>query len=191
VLQTRKPVSAWSQVKALKIRTPGGVGQDVIVALGGKPVPAPAPRVFQILQTGAADGVIMPLETKKSFKLSQVAPYTLIVPGGMYYGAFAFIMSPAKLKGLTGAEQKAVWGCSGVKLSRQAGMLWDAADRAGLAHAMKAKGNVVKTANSKMTAEYFNIVSSIETKWVSKVAGRGVDGAAALRDMRTFAKQAR
>ena len=191
VLQTRKPVKSWDQVNALKIRTPGGVGQQVIVALGGKPVPAPAPRVFQILQSGAADGVIMPLETKKSFKLSQVAPYTLIVPGGMYYGAFAFIMNPAKLKGLTAAEQKAVWACSGERLSRQAGQLWDAADKAGLAHAKKARGNVVKTANDQMAAKYFNVVSNIETTWIAKVAKRGVDGQAALADMRAFAKQAK
>ena len=84
-----------------------------------------------------------------------------------------------------------MWACSGEKLSRQAGALWDAADKAGLAHAKKAKGNVVKTADTKMTAEYYNIVSKIETAWIAKVAKRGVDGSAALADMRLFAKQAK
>lgn len=190
VLHTRKPISSWSEVDGLKIRVPGGVGTAIIKALGGKGVGVPAPKVYQTLAQGVADGIIMPIETKKSFKLSEVAPHTVIVPGGMYYGAFAFIMSPSKLKGLTAAEQKAVWGCSGENLSRVAGQHWDAADKAGLAHARKAKGNTVRTASDKMTAEYFNIVSGVESAWVKQAGKKGVDGTAALADMRAFAREA-
>ncbi len=188
VLQTRKPITKWSQVKGLKIRVPGGIGTAVIKALGGKGVGVPAPKVYQTLASGVADGVIMPMETKKSFKLSEVAPYTLVVPGGMYYGAFAIIMNPAKLKSFTPAEQKAVWSCSGERLSRVAGKLWDAADRAGAAWAKKDKKNRILIADDKMAAEYFNIVSSIETKWIAKAAKKGVDGRAALADMRKFGR---
>jgi TRAP-type C4-dicarboxylate transport system substrate-binding protein len=188
VLHTRRLVKSWADIAGMKIRVPGGVGTAVIKALGGKGVGVPAPKVYQTLAQGVADGIIMPIETKKSFKLSEVAPHTLIVPGGMYYGAFAFIMSPAKLKSLTPAEQKAVWACSGERLSRVSGSYWDAADRAGLAHGRKAKGNTIRTASDKMTAEYFNIVSRIETDWVTAAAKKGVDGAAALADMRAYAR---
>jgi len=190
VLHTRKPIKGWGDLDGLKIRVPGGVGTAIIKALGGKGVGVPAPKVYQTLAQGVADGIIMPIETKKSFKLSEVAPHTLIVPGGMYYGAFAFIMSPAKLKSLTAAEQKAVRGCSGERLSRVAGQQWDAADKAGLAHGRKAKGNTIRTAGDKMTAEYFNIVSGVESAWVKKAAEKGVDGTAALADMRRFARDA-
>jgi len=186
ILHTRKPITKWSQVAGLKIRVPGGIGTAVIKALGGKGVGVPAPKVYQTLAQGVADGVIMPMETKKSFKLSEVAPYSMIVPGGMYYGAFALIMSPAKLASFTAAEQKAVWGCSGERFSRVAGSLWSKADRIGAAWAAKAKGNRIRTANDKMAAEYFNIVSGIETDWIAKAAKKGVDGRAELADMRKF-----
>jgi TRAP-type C4-dicarboxylate transport system substrate-binding protein len=189
VLHTRKPIKGWADVKGLKIRVPGGVGTSIIKALGGKGVGVPAPKVYQTLAQGVADGIIMPMETKKSFKLAEVAPHTIIVPGGMYYGAFAFIMSPAKLKSLTAAEQKAVWGCSGERLSRYAGQQWDAADKVGLAYARKTKGNTIRTASDKMTAEYFNIVSGVESAWVKTAGKKGVDGAAALADMRRFARE--
>ncbi len=130
----------------------------------------------------------MPMETKKSFKLAEVAPYTLIVPGGMYYGGFGLIMSPAKMKSFTAAEQKAVWGCSGERFSRFSGRLWDAADKLGIAFAKKL-GNRIRTVDDKMAAEYFNIVSGIESAWIAKANTKGVDGAAALADMRKFAKQ--
>lgn len=188
VLHTRKPITKWSQVAGLKIRVPGGIGTAVIKALGGKGVGVPAPKVYQTLAQGVADGVIMPMETKKSFKLSEVAPYSMIVPGGMYYGAFALIMSPAKLKSFTASEQKAVWGCSGERFSRVAGSLWSKADRDGAAWAAKAKGNRIRTADDKMAAEYFNIVSRIETDWIAKAAKKGVDGRAALADMRAYGK---
>ena len=188
VLHTRKPIKSWADVKGLKIRVPGGVGTAVIKALGGKGVGVPAPKVYQTLAQGVADGIIMPIETKKSFKLSEVAPHTVIVPGGMYYGAFAMILSPAKLKTFTAAEQKAVWGCSGVKLSRIAGKLWDEGDRAGMAWAKKSKGNTIRRADDKMAAQFFNIVSQIETAWISKASKKGVDGAAALADLRNWGR---
>jgi TRAP-type C4-dicarboxylate transport system substrate-binding protein len=187
VLHTRKPIRSWADVKGLKIRVPGGVGTQVIKLLGGTGVGVPAPQVYETLAQGVADGIIMPMETKKSFKLAEVAPYSLIVPGGMYYGAFAFIMNPAKLKSFTPAEQKAVMGCSGEPLSRVAGQAWDAADAAGLAFAKKS-GNHIRTADDKMTAEFYNIVSPIETKWIAEANKKGVNGAAALADMRTIAK---
>lgn len=187
VLHTRKPINAWSEVKGLKIRVPGGVGTEVIKLLGGSGVGVPAPQVYETLAQGVADGIVMPIETKKSFKLAEVAPYSLIVPGGMYYGAFAFLMSPAKLKSFTEAEQKAVMGCSGESLSRYIGQQWDLADKDGLAFARKA-GNKIRTADDKLAAEFFNIVSQIETKWVAEAAKKGVDGAAALAELRAVAK---
>jgi len=97
-------------------------------------------------------------------------------------------MNPAKLKSFTPAERKAVWGCSGERLSRVAGKLWDAADKAGAAWAKKDRKNRILVADDKMAAEYFNIVSSIETKWIAKAAKKGVNGRAALADMRRFGK---
>ena len=190
VLHTRKPVKTWADVQGLKIRVPGGIGTEVIKALGGKGVGVPAPKVYQTLAQGVADGVIMPVETKKSFKLSEVAPHSLIVPGGMYYGAFSFFMSPKKLAGFSDAERKAVMACSGERMSRVAGQVWDAADQAGMAWTKKAKGNTMRTATDAMAAQYFNTVSAIESKWIAKVSKRGVDGRAALADMRAFAKTA-
>ncbi|MHA1538024.1 MAG: TRAP transporter substrate-binding protein [Alphaproteobacteria bacterium] len=188
LLHTRRPVNKWSDVRNMKIRVPGGIATVVIKLLGGKGVGVPAPKVYQTLASGVADGVVMPMETKKSFKHAEVAPYTLIVPGGMYYGGFGLIMSPAKMKSFTAAEQKAVWGCSGERLSRYSGGLWDAADKLGLAFGKKL-GNKFRTTNDKMTAEYFNIVSVVEAAWVVKANKKGVDGKAALADMRRFGRQ--
>lgn len=188
VLHTRKPIKDWSDVKGMKIRVPGGVGTEVIKALGGNGVGVPAPKVYETLAQGVADGIIMPMETKKSFKLNEVAPHSIIVPGGMYYGAFAFIMSPAKLKSLTADEQKAVWGCSGERMSRESGILWDEADKAGMEWAKADKSNTISTADEKMTAKYYEIVSGIEQAWLAEAAKKGVDGKAALADMRAIAK---
>jgi len=185
LLHTRRRVNKWSDVRGMKIRVPGGIGTAVLKALGGKGVAVPAPKVYQTLASGVADGVLMQMETKKSFKHGEVAPYTLIVPGGMYYGSFGLIMSPAKMKSFTAAEQKAVWSCSGERLSRVNGKLWDAADKLGLAFGNKL-GNKIRTASDKMTAEYFNIVSGVEASWIAKANKKGIDGAAALADMRKF-----
>ncbi|MGH6740468.1 MAG: TRAP transporter substrate-binding protein, partial [Bradyrhizobium sp.] len=186
-LQLRKPIKSLSELQGLKIRVPGGVANEIVKMLGAQGVGVPAPKVYETLAQGVADGVVMPIETKKSFKLYEVAPFTLIIPGGMYYNSFGFIMNKAAFAKLSKEDQAALMSVSGEKLSRLAGQGWDKADAEGYA-LIKEKHLPLVTANPEMTAEYFNIVSKLETEWVAKAKAKGIDGAAALADLRAEVK---
>ena len=72
---------------------PGGVGGDVGEALGATGIKVPAPKVYETLASGAADGVVMPVDSRQGFKLTEVAPHLYEMPGGFYRGSFAFIMN--------------------------------------------------------------------------------------------------
>ena len=186
-LQLRNPIKSLDEVKGLKIRVPGGMGTEVVKLLGGQGVGVPAPKVYETLAQGVADGVVMPMETKKSFKLYEVAPFTLVIPGGMYYNSFGILMNKDVFAKLSKENQAAIMSVSGEKLSRMAGQAWDKADADGYALA-KEKHLTIMTAGPEMTAEYFNLVSKLETEWVAKAKAKGVDGAAALAELRTIAK---
>ncbi|MGE5145156.1 MAG: TRAP transporter substrate-binding protein [Candidatus Eiseniibacteriota bacterium] len=186
-LQLRKPIKSLSELKGMKIRVPGGIGNEIIKLLGAQGVGVPAPKVYETLAQGVADGVIMPIETKKSFKLYEVAPFTLIIPGGMYYNSFGFIMNKASFAKLSKEDQAALMSVSGEKLSRLAGQGWDKGDAEGYA-LIKEKHLPTVTANPEMTAEYFNITSQLETEWIAKAKAKGIDGAAALAYLRAEAK---
>ena len=68
-----------------------------------------------------------------------------------------------------------------------AGQGWDKADAEGYA-LIKEKHLPLVTADPAMTAEYFNLTSKLETEWIAKAKAKGIDGAAALAELRADVK---
>jgi TRAP-type transport system periplasmic protein len=81
---TKKPVRSIADVQGLKIRTGGGVAEQVAKALGASAFVKPAPESYELLSSGVADGVFFPLESIISFKLDTVLEQATLFPGGMY-----------------------------------------------------------------------------------------------------------
>jgi TRAP-type C4-dicarboxylate transport system substrate-binding protein len=81
-LHSDATVTNLDQVAGMKIRIPGGVGGDVGAALGATGIKVPAPKVHETLASNAADGVVMPMETRGGFKLTEVAKNVYWMPGG-------------------------------------------------------------------------------------------------------------
>jgi len=187
VIHTKEPIASLDDLKGKKIRIGGGVSGAVGEALGVVGVRVPAPKVYETLASGVADGIFMPMETKASFRLKEVAPYSVVMPGGLYYGSFAFIMNSDRLNGLSESQRKAVEDCSGEALSRLAGKMWDSTDKTGLADA-KAFGNTIVTASDAMKEKYYDLVGHIERDWVKETEAKGIDGAAVLRELRHIAR---
>lgn len=189
-LHTADEVTQWDQVERMKIRVPGGVGTEVVKILGAQGVGVPAPKVYETLAQGVADGVVFPIETAVSFKVAELAKNMLYVPGGMYYGSFAITMNPARIESLPDAERDALWACSGERLSREAGRSWDQADLKSF-DAVSAPDSDINfvVADEDMTETYYDLVQPIRDNWVTAAADKGVDGEAALSDMETWARE--
>jgi TRAP-type C4-dicarboxylate transport system substrate-binding protein len=187
IIHMKEPISSLADLKGKKIRIGGGVSGAVGEALGVVGVRVPAPKVYETLSSGVADGVFMPMETKKSFRLKEVAPFSVIMPGGLYYGSFALLMNSDKLASLSDAQREAVMGCSGEKLSQTTGKMWDDADKIGLQDA-KAFGNTITTASDAMKDEYYKLVAHIESDWIAEAKKKGVDGAKVLEELRSMAR---
>src|SRR5207247_1148498 len=81
---TKRPVRSIADVQGLKIRTGGGVAEQVAKALGASAFVKPAPESYELLSSGVADGVFFPLESIISFKLDTVLEQATLFPGGMY-----------------------------------------------------------------------------------------------------------
>src|SRR5205823_14834935 len=69
---TKRPVKSIADVQGLKIRTGGGIAEQVAKALGASAFVKPAPESYELLSSGVADGVFFPLESIISFKLDTV-----------------------------------------------------------------------------------------------------------------------
>ena len=187
VIQTKTPLNSLSELNGLKIRVPGGVGSKVGKALGVTAVKLPAPKVYEALSSGVADGIFMPIETQKSFRLKEVVPYVTIMPGGLYYGSFAYLLNTDFLNSLSEKDRNAILSVSGEKLTRLAGQAWDNADKAGHADAL-ASGSTVTTASQATHAEYLDLMAPVEAAWIEQMNGLGIDGKAALDELRDIAR---
>ena len=117
-------------IAGMKLRLGSGVLGDVGAALGATGIRVPAPKVYETLASNSADGVIMPMETKKSFKLFEVVKHSYEVPGGFYRGSFAVVMNQETFDRLSDADRAALDGVFGETLSRVAGKAWDVIDAA-------------------------------------------------------------
>jgi TRAP-type C4-dicarboxylate transport system substrate-binding protein len=188
ILHTRQPVTRFDHLKGLKIRTAGGINSEVANALGVVQVPAPANKVYEIVSQGVADGSLMPFESKETFKLKEVAPYSLVYPGGFYYGSFWMAMNQAKYDKLSKADREAIDKISGEALARVNGKAWDEYDEAGRKAGLAA-GNTYTVASPEFAKQLAERLAPIERAWVDSATKKGVDGRAALDALRAEVKK--
>jgi len=180
---SKKVAQSIADLKGMKFRVPGGIAAKVAASLGIVGIQKPASQAYELLSRGVADGVVLPLESIKSFKITKVVPYTTLVPDGLYNVSFYLVMNKDTFNSFSAADQKAVMAVSGEAFAKLAGRAWDAADRVGLAD-MKANGNSIETASKAFIAEIKEATKHLEEDWIKKANGKGVDGSAALKFFR-------
>lgn len=185
VIHTKRPLKSLNDLKGLKIRVPGGVGSLVGRALGVTAVKLPAPKVYEALSSGVADGIFMPIETQKSFRLKEVVPNVTIMPGGLYYGSFGFILNPKSLAKLSKKDRAAVMSVSGRAFARL-GRHWDLADDIGRADGIKS-GTKITVASDAVKNDFYARMKPVEDAWIKQV-GKWFDGKAALAELRQKAR---
>jgi TRAP-type C4-dicarboxylate transport system substrate-binding protein len=185
---TKKPVAGIGDVQGLKIRTGGGVAEQVAKALGASAFVKPAPESYELLSSGVADGVFFPLESIISFKLDTVLEQATLFPGGMYSSAFGFFMNEEKWNKLPKQDQEAIEKLSGEYIARLAGNSWDEADRKGM-DALKKSGVKIVHANPAFVAEVKKRSAPIVEEWVKQANARGVDAAKILTEFQDELKK--
>src|SRR5215475_2415679 len=149
---TKKPVNGINDVRALKIRTGGGIAEQVANSIGASAFVKPAPESYELLKGGVADGVFFPLESIISFKLETVLEQATLFPGGMYSSAFGFFMNEDKWNKLPKQDQEAIEKLAGEHIARLAGKSWDEADQKGM-DVLKKSGVKNVEANPAFVAE--------------------------------------
>src|SRR5213596_3784455 len=185
---TKRPVRSIADVQGLKIRTGGGVAEQVAKALGASAFVKPAPESYELLSSGVADGVFFPLESIISFKLDTVLEQATLFPGGMYSSSFGFFMNEDKWNKLPKQDQEAIEKISGEPIARLAGISWDEADAKGM-EALKKSGVKIVNADPELVAEVRKRSAPIIEDWIAKARAKGVDAAKILAEFREELKK--
>ena len=180
VLHSSKKVTSLDGIGGMKLRLGGGVSNAVGTALGATAINVPAPKVYETLASNAADGVMMPMEGKKGFKLTEVAQNTFMVPGGFYRGSFATIMNQDKFDSLSDADKAALETVFGAALSKAFGETWDEIDKIGEEASNATADNSINMASDADIAKYKELSGPIVEGVLGEVSGKGIDGKAAM-----------
>lgn len=175
MFNTKRPINKVEDLSGMKIRSGGGISEQMARALGASAFVKPAPESYELLSSGVADGTFFPLESIISFKLDSVVKYATLFPGGFYGSAFGFFMNEDKWNKLSKADQDAIMSVSGEALARLAGKAWDSTDRAAL-DVMKKANIQIQEASPELVKGVQERSKDIIDKWKKDATAKGVDG---------------
>ena len=181
MFNTKRAITKVEDLAGMKIRSGGGISEEMARALGASAFVKPAPESYELLSSGVADGTFFPLESIISFKLGTVIKYATLFPGGFYGSAFGFFMNEDKWNKLSKADQDAIESVSGEALARLAGKAWDATDRLALDE-MKKQGIQTVEASPELIKGVQERSKAIIDKWIQAANAKGVDGAKVFQE---------
>ncbi len=180
-LHTNKPVRSLTDMAGLKLRMPGGVASDVGTALGTTGIQVPAPKVYETLASNTADGVMMTIDSRQGFRLTEVAPNYYEMPGGFFRGSFAYIMNEDTFADLPEDLQTALMEeVFGEPISRMSGAVWDQGDMDSIQLTKDTENNTITRASDEDIAAFEPIIKAVTASVLKEVADKGIDAEAAL-----------
>lgn len=180
---TKKPVMKPDDLKGQKIRVGGDVPKLIVEHFGGVVITQPAPKSYEILSQGIADGIFFPMESVKSFNIAKIVTHTTYVKGGLYSSSFWFAINKDKFDKLDPAAKAAITKNGGEAFARLAGAGWDKADADGLAVAKENK-NTYSEASPEFVAELSKLTGKIEAEYAAKLDKLGLPGKQVIADYR-------
>lgn len=185
-IHSTEAIESLADLKGLKTRIGGGVAGDVGAALGLVGINVPAPKVYETLESGAADAVAMNVGERVGFKLNEVAKNLYDMPGGLYRGSFAIIMSQEAFDDLPADVQTALdENVFGETASRMAGKAWDKSDEIAYEATLDTEGATIVNASESDQAAFIDIASSVQKKVLAELVEKGIDAQAAYELVKT------
>jgi TRAP-type C4-dicarboxylate transport system substrate-binding protein len=179
-IHSTSEVTSLAGLDGLKTRIGGGVAGNVGAELGLVGINVPAPKVYETLESGAADAVAMNVGERIGFRLNEVAPFLYDMPGGFYRGSFALIMSEDTFKDLPKDIQAALdEQVFGEPASRMAGAAWDLSDELAYKATRSAQGTKVIAASKQDQAAFDSVAEKVTADVLKELNDAGVDAQAA------------
>ena len=158
-----------------KFRTGGPIPLAMVEAWGGVSIRQPAPKSYEILSSGIADGITFPFESLPSFKITELVPYSTVMPGGWYNSSHYLVMNQAAYDKLAPEDKAIIDKYSGEGYAKLAGAGWDKVNAVGF-EAAKAAGNTIEEASPELKAALEELNQKFIADYIAEAASFGVDG---------------
>ncbi len=177
VLFTRdKPVRTLQDIKGLKIRVASKSGGDMVKAWGAIPVFSPVTEMYNSIQTGVVDGVVIDPGAAIAFKLTEICNYVTVGMDSILT-SFALVMNRDAWNKLP-ADQKAVIDkLTGVTLARRNNQAWDALVGKSLGLMSSSPGKQVITLDPAEAAKFNAASREVLKSYIAELDSKKMQGA--------------
>ncbi|WP_027848766.1 TRAP transporter substrate-binding protein [Marinospirillum minutulum] len=189
-LHSNKKVTQLKQVEGMKLRSTGDAMARMLNELGASGIQVPAPKVYETLSSNAADGVLMPLEARVGFRLTEIAQNAYTMPGGFGRFSFAFVMNEDVFNALPiDIRQKLDEKVFGEPLSRELGRIWDEIDEVGIIGTLETEGNTINAANKSDQAEFVRKTAKVTQDIINEAKAKGINTEAVVEILKNAANE--
>lgn len=172
---SKKHILSPADMAGQKMRVGGPIPQAIVEAWGGVPIQQPAPKSYEILSTGVADGITFPFESLPSFKITELVPFSTTIPGGLYSSSHFLVINQEVYDKLAPEDRAVIDKFSGEAFAKMAGAGWDKINAWGRGEAEKA-GNRIVAAPSELVAEVEKLNAGFLDRYYAQAKEVGVNG---------------
>ena len=171
-----------SDLKGLKLRSPGPIYNDVIKDLGGVEVSLPVSDLYDAMDRGIVDGTVMATSALISFRLMEVTEQ--IVELNMYTTPLIFFANKGLWNKVSEADQKIIMDLVG-EWPAKIGKQYDDEAAHAIKVAIEEKKDLYKFSDADMK-DFHNLVDPLIEGWVEELEAAGKPG----RELYTLAREA-
>ncbi|MGH7853462.1 MAG: TRAP transporter substrate-binding protein [Candidatus Binatia bacterium] len=173
VYTTSKPVRSLEDLRGLKIRAPGPVQVSMLRALGAVPVTMPAGEIYDALERGVVDGLVIGLSAIKGFRLDQVAKHATMTKS--YVAAMIVAMNQQSYKKLSSEDRALLDSLTGRRMALLGAKNYDDEADDGLDALKKVKANIYQLNPAEME-KWKQATGQMSKEWIKEMESKGLPG---------------
>jgi len=175
---TTKPISKTEDLKGLRIKANAEI-VDIVKAVEAAPVTMPVTETYDGLQKGLLDGILLSVDTLKSYRLGELMK-TVLENHALSYGVGLFVvMNKAKWESLPKNLQQIVDAVNEEYVEKYA-KDWVDGEKEGLDYGIS-KGVKVVAVSKEEQAKWAEKMKPIYDKYVNMTKTKGLPGDEALK----------
>lgn len=180
---TSKPVRTLEDLRGLKIRAPGPVQVSMLRALGAVPVTMPAGEIYDALERGVVDGLVIGLSAIKGFRLDQVVKHATLA--NSYVATMIVAMNQQSYKKLSAEDRALLDSLTGKRMAMLGAKNYDDEAASGLEALKKAKASIYQLSPSEME-KWKQSTAPVSKEWVKEMDSKGLPGKQAYDKMQSL-----
>ncbi len=173
VFTRSKAVKTLEDLRGLKMRAPGPVQTSMLRALGAVPLTMPAGEIYDSVERGVIDGVVIANSGIKSFRLDQVVKHATL--GNFYVASMVLAMNNQSYKKLSAEDRALLDSLTGSRLSMLAAKNYDSEYDDGLDALKKANASIYQLPAAELT-KWKQATAQMSKEWIKEMDAKGLPG---------------